>query len=353
MMYKDHGRGSLKVDRVFAGIEIRKATGCPDTPGGRRRFQGILAMCEALADPRTGRVDLLRDLARGAVKLGTLYDQFKAGKLHDLPSGNALEDLATSWDAWVERSGGANRANRLHCLQALRFHLPDADGLQIADLPRLLRRLMDRYRTEGKARTANQYRAIVLAFCRDTIGKRHELRHQCADVPPMPYRAKRGHPVSYAEAVRIREALPAPYGAMWWALCVTGMRTRVEYLAGRFTVLDDRIIIHGTKTEASIDRPVPLIDVPVAPTRAYKQFRLHLARVAPGITLYDARRTYANWLAQAGIAKVRRDCYRGHSAQDMASLYEWHSVSQHLKADARRVRTKVMGRGVKRLRAVG
>jgi hypothetical protein len=85
MVYKDHGHGSLKIDRVFRGVEIRKATGCPDTPAGWRRAAAIEAMCEALADPRTGRLDLLRDVARGAVKLGALYDQFKAGKLHLIP----------------------------------------------------------------------------------------------------------------------------------------------------------------------------------------------------------------------------------------------------------------------------
>ena len=192
--YKDHGRGSLKIDRVFAGVEIRKATGCPDTPAGRRRFQGMLAMCEALAEPRSGRLDLLRDVSRGALKLGTLYDQYRAGGLHLIPSGDALEKLVPTWNAWVKRSAGANVSNRKQCINALVDHLPDAAAQQLADLPRLLRRVVDRYRAEAKARTGNQYRALALAFCRDVLGKRHEIRHQCADVPPIPYRAKRGHP---------------------------------------------------------------------------------------------------------------------------------------------------------------
>ncbi len=49
----------------------------------------------------------------------------------------------------------------------------------------------------------------------------------------------------------------------------------------------------------------------------------------------------AKWMAEAGIEKVGRDCYRGHSATDVASRYEWHWVGEHLVADAERIRAAV------------
>ena len=58
----------------------------------------------------------------------------------------------------------------------------------------------------------------------------------------------------------------------------------------------------------------------------------------PGIVVYDLRRTYANWLEAAGIARTRRRLYMGHSAGDVTGLYELHEVAASLADDAKKLR---------------
>jgi integrase len=61
-------------------------------------------------------------------------------------------------------------------------------------------------------------------------------------------------------------------------------------------------------------------------------------RSGGSVTVYDLRRTYANWLEAAGIPRTRRRMYLGHGARDVTDLYESHEVKAFLVEDAAKLR---------------
>jgi hypothetical protein len=100
-------------------------------------------------------------------------------------------------------------------------------------------------------------------------------------------------------------------GAMAWTLATSGMRP-AEYwhrYGARWIDAGEFVSVEGTKTSGSV-RKVPLFRIPDRPECAEKKFRGALD-VAGGIDAYDLRRTYANWLESAGIARSRRRCTSG------------------------------------------
>jgi integrase len=52
------------------------------------------------------------------------------------------------------------------------------------------------------------------------------------------------------------------------------------------------------------------------------------------MTPHDFRHTYMHWMEQAGISRIRRRMYLGHSSGDVSAIYERHEVEGFLKSDA-------------------
>ena len=50
------------------------------------------------------------------------------------------------------------------------------------------------------------------------------------------------------------------------------------------------------------------------------------------------RLTFARWMEDAGIPRVRREVYRGHGKRDIGDVYERYEVSDYLKDDAAKMR---------------
>jgi integrase len=124
------------------------------------------------------------------------------------------------------------------------------------------------------------------------------------------------------------------YRRMAWTLATTGMRPK-EYW-GEWSVYSNYIHIHGTKT-AGADRVVPSwwgTQKPVAAGMVASAGSRH--GIGGQVTPYDLRRTYANWLEDAGIPRTRRRLYLGHGAKDTTDLYEWRELRAHLELTPRR-----------------
>ena len=331
--YQSNRRGSLVVDLVIHGIPIRRATGQPDTRKGRSTVAAIVALLRSFGEPATERLDLLRDLAEGRRTIPALWRAHRRGELTDLPAGALLTgDLEATWARWVTRSAGQNQQNRRGALRALIRGGPAVLG----DLPARLRAVREHYAQANQPRTANQHRAITLAFARDLLGKRSAIYAALADIPPLPYVAAKGHPQTVAEARAIQAALPGPHGRHWWELCLTGMRQK-EYFSRQWEELDDRIEIRGTKRRAS-QRMIPKVESITGPATQYRAFQKALQQLGREVTPKDARASFSNWIYRAGLPLVRRDIYRGHSAKDMAALYEWSDVRRVLVDDAEAIR---------------
>lgn len=343
-MHRSHDRGTMQVDIRIRGIEIKKATGCHDTRKGRSDFAAVKAMLRSFGEPATERLDLLRDIADGRIKIIDAYPAYQQGTLDQLVTGpRATADLRTAWDAWVKRSGGGNVRNRTYAIDAL---LAVRKAAKVADLPPLVRAMIDRYQAAGKARTGNQYRVLVLAFLRDTMGKRHPLKIQVGDIPSLPYKAKHGNPQTVVQATAIRSALPTHHGNHWWDLCLTGMRSK-EYFETQWSDVGMWVEVAGTKN-ASADRIVPKVEPLQGPKTQYQAFRKALAKLAkkgtiPKVTAHDARRSFRIWLRQAGVARVDRDLVLGHAGRDMEAIYEHQEQVQVMNGITGKLKRFIQG----------
>lgn len=130
-------------------------------------------------------------------------------------------------------------------------------------------------------------------------------------------------------------------------MALTGMGP-TEYW-GRWSVGTDRVHIEGTKRAARV-RDVPTLfpcaiyagETLARPSITSSSFSraLRIASVATGIACspYDLRRTFGNWMEQAGILRSRRKQYLGHAIGDVTERYERHEVAQHLLNDGAKLR---------------
>ena len=157
-------------------------------------------------------------------------------------------------------------------------------------------------------------------------------------------------------------------GRIWWSMCLTGMGPKE--LWGPWTVEADRVHSEGTKAEGR-RRDVPLVDYPVRPeltrdgfTSALRRYSEHRVREdlreqlqrkptadelaearrtlkAWKVTPYQARKTFARWMEDAGIPRARREVYRGHGKRDIGDVYERYEVADYLRGDAEKMRAQL------------
>ena len=191
---------------------------------------------------------------------------------------------------------------------------------------------------DGKARTFNQTRALCQSFLANSYGIHHPFWMEVSNVRPLPVAPKyRGRARSFVEVRQLMHEEDSVYTRMFWIMCVTGMGPTELY--GDWEVQHDRVLIHGTKRIAR-DRMVLLLDPKIRredfPTLKY--FRKAMKRLRPDWLLYDGRRSFAHWLDQARVQKIRIKMYMGHASGDVTDLYLRHNVEAGLKTEALGVR---------------
>lgn len=331
--YRSHGRGTYEINLRFAGVgQIKRASGTTD----KKLWDELKVMCRTLH--KAGRRDVLVAIRDGKMSFLEVYSHFRLGQWERIPSAETMMSVGKVVDPWLERidCSDAHRASLRRSWDELKALAPENPTLE--DVPAMVRAF--REAKEGRHhRTFNLARTAAQALIRDKLGKDHRLWYAIAGIPTLRESRKKGNPCSIDEARKLAVRLGRKAGAMWWTMCTTGMG-RLEYWqeqGSSWAVDGDLIRIHGTKRPGR-DRIVPRIAVPVRPELTYWGMRQALRRAEVVQTVYDARRTFANLLEEAGISRTRRRLYMGHGTRDVLDLYEDHDVRKYIKADGELLR---------------
>lgn len=318
MPHHINGRGSYRLDRTFPGIgRLARATGTHKA----RTFDSINAMVSTLYE--TGRLDVLRRMRDGELHPMVAYSEWReTGTVQRYSAEPKLTEVV----AWVEQAKIGSHARYSYRAQVRRIarQYPHATISQLPGIMRAMRLAL----TPASFRVL---RTAVLAYLRDTLGRRSTVYGDVVDVEPRGERAKPGNPFTVAEVVALPPAVFGEAATMF----TTGMGV-AEYW-GRWTVVDGAVQIHGTK-RAGRERVVPLVWEPVLPRVQARWWRPQLKAAASDHVLYDLRRGYAHLLEAAGVPLSRIKAYMGHGARVVTDVYLRHSVLPYLAEDAARIR---------------
>lgn len=328
MSYKPR-RGTYEIDRIIRPLgRVRLRTGTTD----KRIAERYEVM---LGDVPLEVVRMLRDKV---ITLREVYDLWSRGETRLLPSAQSVRPLAATMLDWAgQHEGDVSGGETDKRLATVRLFERLHGTARLRELPAVLQQLRQEYRDRGSA--FNHIRTICMAFVRDVLGKHSELHQAVADVrkhrtPPKLAR----HPCTVLEAKTIRGELREPWNLIWWAMCCTGMGPK-EYFMDGWRVLPNGIEIAGQKRPAR-NRIVPLVVEPVK-AGTVDGLEAVLLRADLGVAPYDARRSYARWLAELRLPDYRRNAYMGHGPKSMLELYPWGDVTEWLGQDGLSLRQYV------------
>lgn len=369
---------SLPIDVRIPGVgRFKKRSGAHT----RAERDDLVAMLRLL--PRQGYLDVVRDVQAGRRQLLDVYAHYLAGTLAELRGPHEDQLLEPTLSEWLDTAQCADgtRRNRRDAFRALRSDARRA--YRFRDLPTLLRAHRQRCELEDSPRAFNIAKTCVQAFVRDTVGRRVPLGLAVADVPSLRERRAGRAGLTVLEALEVRDQLATSAGRAWWSMCLTGMGPK-EYWVDGWRVESDRVHIagakvvrHGLSGAYGRVRDVPLVDYPVRPEITRPGFcsalwRLSERRVRAALTdqlgraptaaesaagretfggwrvsPYMARKTFARWMEDAGIPRVRREIYRGHGKRDVGDLYERYEVTAYLREDAKKMRDQLPRQGLR------
>lgn len=275
------------------------------------------------------RWDLLLGIKQGDIAPLYALSLFRHQRLTEIPEARVVplfREPALRWSDTRE-SASHRRATR-----ATFRRLPDG---AIGDLPDLLRRV----RGDWTHRTWNMGREHVSGFLRDELGTDHPVYRAVRALRPWPATERqKGRPRTVEEARDIAEKLGGVAGRMWWTLCTTGMRN-IEYWGDTWTEQATTVDIPSAKRRRKpVIRKVPRLTPPIRPAIRERHFHTLLGRAAPGVTIYDARRTYARWLEEAGVIESNIKAYMGHGPKTVTDLYTMGELPGQLAGDAEKLR---------------
>jgi integrase len=282
-----------------------------------------------------GRLDVIRDLKANRVWVMQVYEQFRQGRVAELPTGELMRPLAQTWVAWLDQKEIALRTRRDYGEAWMRL-APPSDAT-FTDLPSLL--VAHRKASLGvRARTFNKDRAAILAFVHAELGDSHWLALACKRVKPLKVANKLPYnPLTVAQAKDLAAALDPHHARTLWAFCLTGMRPEemFEEHGNRWKVDDQGVYVHGTKSPAAV-RVVPRVGLLVKSATGRLAFYRALRKASRrSVSPYDLRRTYAQWLDLARIPQFRQDYYMAHGPKDLNALYkQMRDVGAYLAEDA-------------------
>lgn len=325
--FRSHGKGTFVLKGTFAGVRIERATGSDDATVLRR----LRDMCQTLAD--AGRLDVLEAIRDGQVRPLEVWRHYRGGDWSQLPTVAHVKPLGDAYRGWLPSVPGDRHRHDLDVAGRQLLALAHA-GATVADLPALVAAFRDRCEARGFGRQFNKVRDAASAFLKRTVTRRHTLylAVRAIDALPVTHRHPK-RPQGPAAARTIAEVLSGEAGRIWWLLCCTGMGPD-EYFAGKWAIEDDVLHVRGTK-RAGRDRLVPLLVELEPPLLTVWGFRSALKRSGLGVHPYDARRSFANWMEQAGLWETHQQAYMGHGPRTITDLYRQHEiVAEHLERDA-------------------
>ncbi len=287
-------------------------------------------MCRTLAD--AGRLDVLEQLRDGTLRLLDCWRHYRGGDWSRIPTPEHARPLAEAFAAWRQTVPGDRHRQDLGVAQR-QILAAARTGATVADLPAAVSALRTRYDAKGAGRQFNKLRDAASAFLKQTLTRRHPLYQAVRAVEPLQViRRYPKHPQAPASARTIADVLGGEPGRIWWLLCCTGMGPD-EYFSLKWAVEDDLLHVKGTKRRGR-DRLMPLLVEIEPPLLTVWGFRSALKRSGLGVKPYDARRSFANWLEQAGIWETHQQAYMGHGPRTITDLYRRHElVFEHLERD--------------------
>ena len=362
---------TLPIDVIILGARIKKQSGVMT----KAERDDLVAMLRTL--PKQGHLEIVRGIQAGRWSLLEVYAHYVAGTLARLTNPQNDEPLHDRLTPWLDSAQCADgtRENRRAAFRALK-----ADGRRVyalRDLPAMLSDYRRRCETAGFSRAFNIAKTCVQAFVRDAVGRRNPLWLEVADTRKLKERGQGLTGFRVADAIAIRDELGKSAGWAWWAMCLSGMGPK-EYWVDGWSVQDGHVHIGGKKALGRV-RDVPLIDNPVRPEISRRGYatalrRLSVKRITAVLTArleraptrqeiaeamsdergglwhvapYRARKTFARWMEDAGIPRVRRQMYLGHGKQDVTDRYERYQVDEFLREDARLLRALLPQAGLR------
>jgi hypothetical protein len=84
-----------------------------------------------------GRLDVLRDVKAGRVRVMEVYERFRQGKVNEIPGGPLMRPLHPTWEAWLDGREIAARTRRDYREAWQRLSAPG--DATFADLTNLLK----------------------------------------------------------------------------------------------------------------------------------------------------------------------------------------------------------------------
>jgi integrase len=279
---------------------------------------------------QTGHADILRDLKANKLSVMDLFERYRLGKLHELPTGGLMQPLVTSWREWLAGKEVAPKTRQDYEKALDRLAAFGSPGVPLADLPKLA--AAHRKASMGAhPRTFNKDRAAALSMLADLFDDNHWLyrevrRAKTLKIPDdrkMPF-----NPQTVAECHALAAGLTVkgqPHHAVTlWGIALTGMRPEefFEEDCNTWTLEPEQVRIAGTKTKAA-KRVAPRIGLIVKPSTKRRAFADALSLVsATLVTPYDLRRSYSQWCEAAGIPDSRLKFYFGHGPTNPTELYK-------------------------------
>jgi integrase len=326
--HRSNGVGTFRVDRRYQVVgRIARASGTNDPT----TFQSILTMMSRLE--HEGRFQILAEIKDGILTPMDVYAKWITGQLDYLKSAASLRPILPTIPDWIAGYTSVTPITRKNYASEIDRFARVVGNVEIHEIPAKMVAYRQYCEKMGIEETFNKLRVVILSFLRASFGKHHPLRLEAGEVKRTAAISKRQAPnFSVKEMSVIFRGLPQPHRSMARTMLVTGMHWK-EY-CGEWEVFEDHVEIRGTKTKNRV-RQVPIMDDDlVRPTRSNSSFRKALRKAHRTISPLSFRRTYARWMAEAGIPKGRRSSYMGHGAQDMTERYERSEVASFWIRDA-------------------
>lgn len=328
MPHKAPGMKNFRIDTTYRAVgRIARTSGTTD----RSTYREILVLLDRLY--AQGEWEILRAIKDGELVALEVLVADRAGKLDTLLSPTQGMTLSDGFAEWVA-THDVTEATRNNYRYAIKHMTDRVQDCPVEEVPSRLKEYRAVCVKEESQRMFNSVRTALLSFFKHTHGKTDPLYTKTAEVPRLK-EPKKAQAPSYSVKEMgelIGKLQKGDVRDTARTLLFSGMNWK-EY-AGEWELEEDRVRIHGTKAKGR-DRVIPRFEANLSkPTVAYSTFRRHLRKADGNASPYSFRRTLARWMAEAGIPKVRRSAYMGHSPRGMTERYEEHDVEEYLVQDA-------------------
>lgn len=335
------GRGNLEIDRVFAGIPVRRTSGTSNP----KQFRQRIALLEKLSKSEE-RWELIRAFANQDLSIEQLIEADRDGRLAQSLDGILL--AAPLWDTVqkiLPKMGGKKNPEPTRKRYAVSFRqlqlkaslfLPaDARVRSLKDVK--WDRVADEWETSGTdwMHMRRAVSAFISRYLKLGPKDYHPFRRDVMYLIPTKTENKRKPNISVADFVTIVGKVPEHLQACYWTLAITGLRLN-EYLTRTRKDLNPEL--HTIRVEeAKNDQSEGVIEVdvrfwsyvsssvpcPVQEDWLRKVWNRAVEKAGyENIHLHDLRHCHGQWAADAGATQAHIQDSMRHKSPGMTIQYQ-------------------------------